>query len=161
MAEGENPNRRYKWFRPRNAARGVITLTGPTNNATLSLFNNSTGPHVLIVRAFMVSMTTAHLALVARQQGAQGTQGGQVVPLVAGEGARAGQLYSLDTATALTPDYLVPAQFNWPAFGLDLPFEVLLPQWSLSFQDTTAAETMRLAVLWEAVQADQLDYLDW
>lgn len=159
--EGENPTRRYRSFRPRQAARGVITLTGPTNNATLSLYNNSSGVHVLVVRAFMVSSTVAHLVLVARQQGAQGASGGTIVPGVTGDGARAGLLYSLDTATAITPDYLVPSQFNWPAFGLEFPFEVLQPGWSLTFQDTTAAETMRLAVIWEAVQADQLDFLDW
>jgi len=159
--EGANPTRDYRGIHPRQQARGVITLTGPTNNATLSLYNNSNAGSVLVVRAFVVNTTVAHLVLVARQQGTQGASGGTISCGVTGDGARAGQLYSLDTATAITPDWLVPVNFNAPSFGVDFPFEYLQPGWSLSFQDSTAAETMRLAILWEAVRIDQVDYLNW
>jgi hypothetical protein len=157
--EFDNPARRYKWFRPRQANRGVISLAGPTNSATLSLFNNSTGAHLLVVRAWSVAPTTAMQVLIASQRGPQGSAGGVVTPIVAGEAAQAGALYSLDTATALTPDWIAPVQTNWATWAQDFPFAIVMPGWSLSFQDSTAAETMYLAIFWEAILPDELDFM--
>ena len=156
--EGLNPTRRYHDVRPRQMARGLITLTGPTNSATLSLYNESQGDRLLVVRTYNLFTTVAHLVLVQLQQGKQGTAGGSVAPMIPGESV-AGTLYSLDTATALpNPDYMVDVLYNRPAWDYAFPFQVLHPNWSVSFQDTTAAETMRLAIMWEAIYPDQLDY---
>ena len=156
--EGYNPTRPYNSdVRPRQGYRGHITIT-PTNNATLSLYNNSGGAHALVVRAYTIFTTAAHVVLIATQQGKQGAGGGTISPFVPGEASGPGQLFSLDTATALTPDFFLPGVIGTPNFGLDFPFGALLPGWSLSFQDTTAAEVMRLGLIWEAIFADELDY---
>ena len=156
--EGLNPTRRYHDARPRQMARGLITLTTPVNSATLSLYNESLGDRLLVVRAYNLFTTVAHLVLVQLQQNKQGTAGGSVAPMVPGD-VTAGTLYSLDTATVLpNPDYIVDLPYNRPAWDYAFPFQVLHPNWSLSFQDTTAAETMRLAIMWEAIYPDQLDY---
>jgi hypothetical protein len=153
-----NPTRPYHDVRPRQMARGLITLTGPATSATLSLYNESLGDRLLVVRAYNLFTTVAHLVLVQLQQGKQGTAGGSVAPMIPGENV-AGTLYSLDTATVLpAPDYMVDVIYNRPAWDYAFPFQVLHPNWSLTFQDTTAAETMRLALMWEAIYPDQLDY---
>jgi hypothetical protein len=152
-----NPTRQYHDVRPRQMARGLITLT-PVNSATLSLYNESLGDRLLVVRAYNLFTTVAHLVLVQLQQGKQGTVGGASAPTIPGEAVN-GTLYSLDTATALTsPDYIVDLPYNRPAWDYAFPFQVLHPGWSLTFQDTTAAELMRLAIMWEAIYPDQLDF---
>src|SRR6266849_1169328 len=161
MEDHVNPRRQYHGFRPRQSFRGAITLTGPTNNATLVLYNASNSTHVLVVRDFVVVTTVAHLVAVATVQGTVGTSGGSITTGVAGGASGPGQLQSLDTATAVTADYYVPAQVNWPQFNHDFPFHVLQPGWALEFQDLTAAETMRLAMTWEAIAIDELDFLVW
>ncbi len=152
-----NPTRQYHDVRPSQMARGQISLTA-VNNTTLSLYNESQGDRVLVVRAWNLFTTVAHLVLVQLQQGKQGTVGGNVVPVLPGE-ATLGTLYSLDTATALpNPDYIVDLPYNRPAWDYAFPFQVLYPNWSLTFQDTTAAELMRLAIMWEAIYPDQLHF---
>jgi len=161
MEDHVNPRRQYHGLRPRQSYRGAITLTGPTNNATLGLFNGSKSTHVIVVRDFVVITTVGHLVAVTTAQSSFGTSGGLITPGVTGDAAGPGQLQSLDTATALTADNFVPVQFNWPQFSHDFPFQVLQPGWAVEFQDTTAAETMRLAMTWEAIAIDELDFLMW
>lgn len=156
--EYQNPTRRYKAFRPRQAYRGVITLATPTNNATLSLYNSGSGPQVLVVRAFTVAPTTAKSVFIAREKGSQGSSGGLIQPVMGATPAGPGQLFSLDTATALTPDYLATPQSNSPIWPYEFPVDVLVPGHSLVFQDTTAAEAFSLAILWEAITVEELDF---
>lgn len=152
-----NPTRQYHDVRPDQMARGLITLT-PTNSATLSLYNESQGDRLLVVRAYNLFTTVSHLVLVQLQQGKQGAAGGSVAPMLPGE-AVAGTLYSLDTVTALpNPDYIVDLPYNRPAWDYAFPFQVLYPNWSLTFQDTTPTELMRLAIMWEAIYPDQLHF---
>ena len=155
---GENPTRRYKWFRPRQAYRGAITLSGPVNNATLLLNNNSTGPLIIVVRDFLVVTTAAHLIAVAAFNGTLGSSGGTITPMISGEAQGPGVLYSVDDSTTRIADYYVAAQLNQPQWRHDFPFQILQPGQSVLFQDTTGAETMRLAILWEAIYSDELDW---
>jgi|SRR6266481_1263959 len=159
--EGENPTRRYKWFRPRQAARGAIQLSGPANHATLSLFNDSKSTDVLVVRQFLVSGGSNGLVAVALMQTAQGSAGGAIVPVVSGERRLSGALYSLDTAVLITPDYYLDFGDDATIWPIVLPFQVLEPNWSLVFQDLNNAQTMQLSILWEAIEADELDFQDW
>ena len=156
-----NPYREYHNYRPRRGWRGAITITSPTNSGTLALYHTGSAPHLIVVRDFLVVTTVAHLVAVQLVNASLGTSGGSIVPGVAGGAAGPAQLQSLDTATLLTADYYVPAQSNWPQFNHDFPFQVLQPGWSLQFQDTTAAETMRLAIAWEVIAPEHFDYLDW
>lgn len=159
-SELHNPKRPYRDFRPRQGARGAITITSPTNSATLALFHNGVADEIIVVRDFVVITTVAHLVFVALVNATLGTAGGTIVTTYAGGAAKAGQLQSLDSTTILTPDYFVPNQTNWPQWNHDIPFQLMSPGWSLQFQDTTAAETMRLAIFWEVVKNDQIDYMD-
>lgn len=161
MDDHVNPYREYRGFRPRRGFRGAITITGPSNNGTLALYHAGSGTGVLVIRDFLVVTTVAHLVAVQLVQGSLGTAGGSIAPVVSGTAAGSGTLQSLDDAATLTADYYVPAQFNWPQFNHDFPFQVLQPGWSLQFQDTTAAETMRLAIAWEQIAPEHLDYMVW
>lgn len=161
--EGErhNPKRTYaNDLHPRQGARGAITITTPTNNGTLALFNNGAADDIIVVRDYVLITAVAHLVAVALVNGTLGTAGGSIVRTYAGGATAAGQLQSLDTATALTADYYVPVVYNWAQWNHDFPFQVIAPGWSLQFQDTTAAETMRLAIFWEVVKLDQIDFMD-
>ena len=70
-----------------------------------------------------------------------------------------GQLLAIDTATAYAGDYQfslgVYAAFEWVH---DFPFAVITPGFSLVFQDTTVAHALTAALVWEAIEIDQLDY---
>src|SRR5260370_29783620 len=112
MEDHVNPRRQYHGFRPRQSYRGAITLTGPTNNATLGLYNGSKSTHVLVVRDFIVITTVGHLVAVTTAQSNFGTSGGLITPGVAGDAAGAGQLQSLDTATAITDANFMPVHVN-------------------------------------------------
>src|SRR5260370_40102641 len=92
MEDHVNPRRQYHGCRPRQAYRGAITLTGPTNNATLGLFNGSKSTHVLVVRDFVLITTVGHLVAAATVQSRFGTAGRLITPGVAGDAAGAGAL---------------------------------------------------------------------
>lgn len=157
--DGDNPTRRYKWFRPRQAARGSLTTDAPTNKATVSLFNDSKGSYVLVVRAFTVDSAAGHPIAAGYLQGAQGSAAGTVSPLWAGEATMRGSLYYLDTATALTPDWTFETGINQGYVAYPFPFAIIPPGWNLTFQNTTATEALTVNILWEAVFPDELDWL--
>jgi hypothetical protein len=158
--EEHNPKRQYHGFRPRQASRGAITITTPVNSGTLALFNNGPADAIIVVRDFVLITTVAHLVAVALVNASLGAASGAIVRTYGGGATPAGQLQSLDTATLVTADYYVPVNYNWAQWNHDLPFQFMLPGWSLQFQDTTAAETMRLAIYWEVVNPDQIDFMD-
>jgi hypothetical protein len=159
--EGENPSRRYKWFRPRQAYRGYILLAA-THLWTLSLYNSGSSPKILVPRHFLPYDTSSTLVDIALQRGTQGNSGGTISPVVPDTPTGNGTLYSLDTTTAVTPDYFmttnVLASTGWP---LTIPFQVIQSGWSLTFQGSVAGKTGILAILWEEITMDELDYLDW
>jgi hypothetical protein len=157
--EDYNPLRRYKWFRPRQAMRGVIGITPSTNYGTVSLFNNSTAAQLLVVRDFFVITGTAGIVDIILYQGSLGSAGGQMQPVVSGDAVTAGQLYSLDDASILTADYAVNTAYNQPRWGHEFPFQILQPGWSLVFQFATKTVLIDLSIMWEAILAEELDYL--
>ena len=152
-----NPTRRYKHFRPREAARAQKTLT-PTNKATFSLYNDTTGRSVLVVRDFTVQGTANDLVGTSYQSGQIGTSQGLVQPLMPSGGKTAGLLASIDTVTTYASDYILALSslgaFVWQH---DFPFAVIEPGWSLVFQAATAAHATTVAVVWESIQIDELD----
>ena len=79
--------------------------------------------------------------------------------MVSNEATLPGLMNSIDTATVYPGDYVAPLSaqgiFVWQH---DYPFGVIEPGYSLVFQDGTAAHAMTVALIWEAIQVDQLDY---
>lgn len=163
MAEGDQGTRRYKWFRPRQAARGQGFISGPTNYGTVALWNSSTAAQIMVVRALRVLTSSQDTPSVCYLQGSIGGTAGVVQPLVPGDAAPPGKITSLDDATQITPDWW----FSLPSSGDDwwphnFPFAILLPNWSLVVQANSKAENCRVSFLWESITEDQLDYFwEW
>lgn len=154
-----NPNRRYEWFRPREASRGSVALASSVNFATCLLTNASTGPKYLIVRNFRISSGAANTVRVGNSKAFAASATGVAVPMVPDTAPLDGVMGSLDAATQLVADYrvIIPAgndQF-WPN---DWPVAILPPGWSLVFQVNVAAQALTLSCVWEAIDADQLDF---
>jgi len=159
MDEFQNPARKYKWFRPNQAARGFASVSA-TNKATVSLFNNSKGRNFLVVRDVRPWIADASLDLaVSYNNGQVGTSAGTAQPLVPSMPAPAGQVFAIDTATAYNEDYsLISAAWLPGIWPHDFPFAVLEPGWSLVIQSTNNGLTLLCSFVWEAIEADQLDW---
>jgi hypothetical protein len=161
MGDGEiyNPTRRYKHFRPRQASRGMKASGVPVNFATLSLYNNSSAPAVLVVRDFSINGTANDVIALSYAQGQIGTSQGKVSALLPSEAVQAGLIASIDTATAYPGDYAISLSslgtFEWYH---DYPFAVVQIGWSLVVQGTTAAHAVTCSILWESISIDELDF---
>lgn len=157
--DGIQPRRLYHLFRPGQAARGRATTGVPVNLATIGLFNNTRGRNALVVRDIAVNGTAGDVIAASFQPGQVGTTAGQQSPLVANEAAEPGLMNWVDTATVYSGDYALAltAQgvFWWQH---DYPFAVIIPNYSLVFQDGTAAHAVTVSLIWEAIEIDQLDY---
>jgi hypothetical protein len=154
-----NPARKYRNFRPRQAMRGRAVTGTPTNLATVCLYNNSSGPFVLAIRDITISGPATDTINLSYQKGQVASTAGLQTSLVSNEAIQNGQMFSVDTATVYPADYsaALTAQgaFWWQH---DFPFGVVIPQYSLVFQDSTAAHAFTVSLIWEAIQVDQLDY---
>jgi hypothetical protein len=157
--EWYNPTRRYKHFRPREAARALKAQGTPTNKATISLFNNSTGPRVLVVRDFTLNGTAADVIATSYQQQQIGTSQGFVASLLPSQPPPSGLLASIDTATAYAGDYqLALSSLGIFVWQHDFPYAVIEPNFSLVFQCTTTAHALTASLVWEAISIDELDW---
>lgn len=154
-----NPKRRYKEFRPRQALRGMKSTGTPTNLATVGLFNNSTGPSLLVVRDLTINGAASDTVQVSNAVGAVGSSQGLVHAMVPSQPGSPGLVASIDTATVFPGDYMAAlstiGSFVW---NHDIPFAVVEPGWSLVFQQVTAAHAMSIALIWEAIATDELDW---
>ena len=157
--EAFNPFREFKHFRPRQASRATKTVAAPTNHATISLFNNSSGPSVLVVRDFEVQGTANDFVTTSYVVGQPGTAQGLVVSMVSGEPLQAGLIASIDTATVYPGDYSLNLSslgtFEWYH---DWPYAVVTPGFSLVFQAVTVAHATMVSVVFETIGIDQLDF---
>ena len=84
------------------------------------------------------------------------------VPLLSGEAAGFGQVFTNTGETALAPDYFLPIDGD-QGWNHDFPFEVLQPNWSLHVQPGPVGNNgdIRVSFLWEAILIDELDFLFW
>jgi len=158
MADFENPTRKYKYFRPRQAFRGTANLT-PTNLPSFALYHTGLNATVLIVRYWELTLAAAATVLTAIQRGVYGNKVMTGVGIVPETAAPAGNVNSLDTATAITGDAspaVVPPVYGWIQ---DYPFTVLQPGCSLIVQGQTVAQAARVTFFWEEILIDQLDFL--
>lgn len=152
--EGENPTRRYKSFRPRQAMLGSYLSTAPTHTATISLFNNSTGAQYLVVRDLFIPTVSAAPAFVSQQQGQIGTTAGLQQPVVSSNAALPGLVFFNDTTTVYNSAWL----WSNGSFSHEFPLAVLLPGWSFVVQARTGAQALAVGFIWEAIFADELDF---
>jgi hypothetical protein len=156
--EGENPTRRYRSFRPRQASRAVGS-TAATNWATVRLYNNSTGSHYLVVRdwTFWTGSTSIAFASGQGSIGTVPTTG--ITPLVAGTAAIPGQILVNDDATQINSDWATNDAGGQVSWMHDYPFAILPPNWWLAAQGRIQGSAINVAFLWEAILADELDYM--
>ena len=161
MAEGDPGTRRYKWFRPRQAARGGVpaTTAGSGKFATISLYNSSTGPRVLVIRDWSISSTVGHVHGAGYNQGRLSGTAGVVTPFFPGDRAPAGLVDYQAANAALTPDYYVEnlsgSSMQW---FHDFPFAIVPPGWAFYIQCVTANTNIDGGFIWEEVSIDELEY---
>jgi hypothetical protein len=153
------PRRKYRDFRPRQAMRGFKATGVPTNLATIGLYNNSTGPLVLVVRDVQLSGTANDVVALSYQPLQLGGTTGKVQAFDSSGAPQSGLVNGIDTATVYAADY----QFALGSFGNfqwthDFPLALLIGGVSLVLQCTTAAHALNAAVLWESIAIDELDY---
>lgn len=159
MDDFSNPARRYRSFRPRQALRGFKASGVPTNLATIGLYNNSTGPQVIMVRDVQLSGTANDVVALSYQPLQLGGTIGKVQIFDSSGAPQAGLINGVDTATVYAPDY----EFALGSFGNfqwdhDFPIGLLIGGVSIVFQCTTAAHALNVSVMWEAIAVDELDF---
>jgi hypothetical protein len=171
--EYENPTRRYKWFRPRQACRALAGGTeGDTDNA-YGLLNNSTGAQLIVVRGIEVQVYANGFSIwqLGVIQGTLGSQGNglapQISPLVTGQSGYPGSLWSATAATAPATDYMlrqdavfgVTQSYSSAYWPYDFPAAVLQPGWSVFVYDENAQQVNQMvAFLYEWLYPDELDF---
>lgn len=154
-----NPTRRYKHFRPREAVRASKAVAAPTNHATISIFNNSTGPRILVVRDLFVQGSANDLVAMSYQTGQVGSSQGLVQPYLPSSQTLAGLIAGIDTLTVYAADYTIALSslgtYEWYH---DFPWAVIEPGFSLVVQAVTVAHATTVSAVWEAVSIDELDF---
>ena len=154
-----NPRRPYKTFRPRQASRGGKAVGTATNYATVSLYNNSTGPYVLVVRHWMMNGAANANIAASYQQGQIGSSQGLVTPMIPSEATQAGLIASIDTATQYPGDTgIALAAAGEAEWYHEFPFAFIPPKWSQVWQTTTIGQALTVVAVWEAILIDELDY---
>lgn len=158
MSEGLNPTRRYKWFRPRQAAWLFGSFTATVNLSDIVLYNNSTGAQVIVVRdIYLILGNNGQPLLMKPVQGQFATLDSSFVPFpVVPSGPRPpGQIFTLDDATALSKVPEINSVAGGPIWNHDFPLWVLEPNWSLILQ---CAAGFAVSFLYEYLTIDELDY---
>jgi hypothetical protein len=154
-----NPRRLYREFRPRQAMRGFKASGVPTNLATIGLYNNSTGPLVLVIRDITLSGTANDSIALSYQPIQLGGTLGKVQAMDSSGAVQAGLINGVDTATVYAGDYSFSlgafANFSWLH---DWPIAVLIGGVSAVFQCSTAAHAIGVSLTWEAIPVDELDF---
>ncbi len=157
--EGDPGTRRYKWFRPRQAARGGIVSHTPTNFGTVSLYNPSTGPHVLVVRTWRHQAAANITYVWGYNNGRLSGTAGNVAPLFPGDAKPQGLVDYQDAAATITGDFeeksVASGLLFWPH---NFPFACIPPGWCLFVQGQSSASPIDCSFEWEAVEIDELEF---
>lgn len=141
---------------PRRCMRGGVLRFTPANLGTVGLYNNSTGPELLVL--WYLSWSTQNgLAVMGIQRGIVGTAQSTIAPLVTGETIYAGQVTKGDTATAVNAD-LMPYFPSYESTTLHptLPWAILQPGWSFLIQDNTTGDAMNASFIWQSIHSEDL-----
>jgi hypothetical protein len=155
--EFENPERRYRGFRPRQAASSYFVPTTPTNRATHSLYNNSTGSQWLVVRH--IDAQSAGSCAGGFQNNTIGSSSGNVTTIVPNERTPPGQHFYQDVATISPYTFLFTAPNAVLMWSHDFPAAFIPPGWSFFIQALTSAAIVGVSFFWEYVFAEEVDYI--
>jgi len=141
------------------AATAQVPLFTPTNTGEICLYNNSTGPHVLVVWDIVENAGVSGIAsgyLVAQSQ--LTTPVGTGVSIITGEPTPVGITSSGDLATpdVVTVDY--PAAPSVPACTLPMPLAVLRPGWSIIVVFSTAASAFGGTFFYQWLWAEEFSW---
>jgi hypothetical protein len=156
--EGVNPARRYKYFRPRQAMVGFGRVATSTNQATVTLYNNSTGSQCLAVRDWTINGSSGNLSRLSLQPGLIGTPFTTQSPIIPDSATLAGIITFIDTTTLFTGIYepeMISGGVQWLH---NFPFCVLPPNWSLVVQAFSTGQGILASFVWEAIEPDELDF---
>lgn len=158
MNDGLNPTRRYKWFRPRQAARIIGSETVFNNTGEVLLYNNSTGAQLIVVRDIAFIGVGGNEITCATIQGNLGTlQTAAATNFFPGDGVLPGQTYHLDdTSPPAAQFFLAPPSGFGPGWLHDFPVAIIPPNQSLVLQSASAG--MTVCFLYEAIFPDELDF---
>jgi len=144
-------------FRAARAMRSGYSAAVSTNHPTHQLWNSASGDALLVVRhASLVSTAATTGILVLATQTQFGTPLGVVAPLVGLGQVGPGQHYYLDSATAITPDFVLNFNVNAAYWTHEFPIAVLQPGWGLVLQLTTTATASYACFMWEFL--DPIDF---
>ena len=155
---------RYRGFRPYCASLGQGSIQ-PSNYGTVFLYNDSTGPIVLVVRAWSYADPNASDYIqVGVYQGVEGTNSSTITRMVPTEAAANGQIWIYDSPTKFP--YLVQgvtsqsigAQTNgFPGYWAhNFPFLVLPPGWSQFIQYAIKGAIAQASFVWESIPIEDL-----
>jgi hypothetical protein len=141
---------------PYRCARGGVGPFTSTNLATISVFNNSKGPELVIVwfLEYFTNATTIYLGSINQSLGTVQTT---IAPLVTGNTVFAGQLFKLDTATVLPKDLafeLNPILQN--TLIPRLPWAILQPGWSFFMQSDTSGSALSGSFIWQSAHMEDV-----
>lgn len=142
----------------RRCARGRIIDQGEDTNTTLSLYNDSLGPELILVWQVMQDVASLQALQFSYQKiGPYGTKG-VVQPIVPGDARPPGILSAGDDATLYTPDFVSTSTlygFPWPA---TFPFAVLQPGWAFIMQSFGNPTTgIGADLFWEGILSEYFD----
>lgn len=141
--------------------RSAYQPGNPTNLSTHILWNNSTGPSILVVRAVTTWDATLDRAMGGLVQATAGTHLGVESPFIAGGQIGPGQHYYQDTATVISNrDLLLCAPTVQPAWNWDFPICALQPGFGLAIQCSGATHPMSVGFFWEYLYPGDLYFSD-
>jgi len=123
----------------------------PTNNATLVLYNNSTGAQKLLVWFAHMQLQNINTCGYGVFQGNPGGTVQPVTPLWTRAAPVAGTVAKLDTATNFQLSlYFRLGIATYAVLNPTLPWAILEPGWSFIIQDQKAGDIFGANVIWQA-----------
>jgi hypothetical protein len=142
----------------RRAARAFIFDTGEATNTTITLFNQSLGPELLLVWQIGSLQGAQQNLSISHQQLQPLANVAKTQPIVPSDAPPPGILSSGDQPTFYTPDYVFQmndAPIGWPA---TFPFAVIPPQWAMVIQYAFGGEaSLGVTIWWEAILEKYFD----
>ncbi len=152
--------RRYGGPRVDRGMRSGYSTVTPTNNATHTLWNNSTGQYSLIVLDVRPSILASTPIATGYVTTPPGSALGGVASVLANHAPGPGLHYYADTATLITPDYIWGNTTGVYFWAHEWPFAVLPPGYGLAIQNVTVAQALKVGFFWEYLRSDELSEYD-
>lgn len=139
-------------------AQAIALGTGAQPSSQVALYNNSTGPDLLLVHMITCGILGSTSDSIVCAQGSIGGTPATVFPMVTDEAPIPGIVSSSLTQAIITEQFWLvntgPGKTDYFAGG-GLPARVLRPGWSLIVQDGNAL-VLSVSFLWEAVHTEDI-----